>query len=172
MGQTVKNNLCAHFEYSRPELWTIAKVQNLKTFAEIAEKASNCPTTTGCEVCKPAVASILAGLWNDHILNESLLPLQDTNDRYLANIQRGGLYSVIPRIAAGEVTPEKLEAIAKVAMEYDLYTKITGAQRIDISKWLLIFLCVGFITKMQNLISLIAQWEPRKRICQIFGRSS
>ncbi|KAG2182786.1 hypothetical protein INT44_005766, partial [Umbelopsis vinacea] len=132
MGQTVKNSLCVHFEYSRPELWTIAKVQNLKTFSDIAQKASKYPNTTGCEVCKPAVASILAGLWNDHILNDSLLPLQDTNDRYLANIQRGGLYSVIPRIAAGEVTPEKLEAIAKVAMEYNLYTKITGAQRIDI----------------------------------------
>jgi NAD(P)H-nitrite reductase large subunit len=135
MGQTVKNSLCLHFEYSRPELWTIAKVQNLKTFSEIAQKASKYPNTSGCEVCKPAVASILAGLWNDHILNDSLLPLQDTNDRYLANIQRGGLYSVIPRIAAGEVTPEKLEAIAKVAMEYSLYTKITGAQRIDISKY-------------------------------------
>ncbi|KAI8577557.1 hypothetical protein K450DRAFT_177615 [Umbelopsis ramanniana AG] len=132
MGQTVKNSLCVHFEYSRPELWTIVKVQNLKTFSEIAQKVSKYPDTTGCEVCKPAVASILAGLWNDHILNDSLLPLQDTNDRYLANIQRGGLYSVIPRIAAGEVTPEKLEAIAKVAMEYSLYTKITGAQRIDI----------------------------------------
>lgn len=93
----------------------------------------------GCEVCKPAIASILASLWNEHILNPKLRPLQDTNDRYLANIQRGGLYSIVPRIPAGEVTPAKLGVIANVAKEYNLYTKITGAQRIDISKYILYY---------------------------------
>jgi len=127
--------MCAHFRYSRTELFTIAKAKQLKTFEEFIKKASNDPTNdNGCEVCKPAIASILAGLWNEHILNPGLRSLQDTNDRYLANIQRGGLYSVVPRIAAGEVTPQKLGVIAEVAQEFDLYTKITGAQRIDLSE--------------------------------------
>ncbi|KAI8079951.1 uncharacterized protein BX664DRAFT_362080 [Halteromyces radiatus] len=132
LGQTISNSLCSHFKYSRAELFTIGKVKELHSFDDFVREASDNQTTLGCEVCKPAIASILASLWNEHILNPKLVPLQDTNDRYLANIQRGGLYSVVPRIAAGEVTPEKLGVIANVAKEYNLYTKITGAQRIDI----------------------------------------
>ena len=84
----------------------------------------------GCEICRPAVASILASTWNDPILNHQ--PIQDTNDRYLANIQRGGTYSVIPRVPGGEITPEKLIVLGEVAKEFDLYCKITGGQRIDL----------------------------------------
>lgn len=49
---------------------------------------------------------------------------QDTNDRYLANIQRDGTFSVVPRIAAGEVSPEGLIAIGQIAKKYKLYTKV------------------------------------------------
>jgi NAD(P)H-nitrite reductase large subunit len=128
--------MCVHFRYSRTEIFTIGKAKQLKTFEEFIVHASVDPTTnkSGCEICKPAIASILASLWNEHILNPGLRPLQDTNDRYLANIQRGGLYSVIPRIAGGEITPQGLGVIADVAQEFRLYTKITGGQRIDLSE--------------------------------------
>ncbi|KAM6500317.1 nitrite reductase H large subunit [Amanita muscaria] len=133
-GQTISNAMCAHFKYSRTEIFTIGKVKQLKTFEDFIKHVNNDSShaVVGCEVCKPAIASILASLWNEHILNPGLRSLQDTNDKYLANIQRGGLYSIIPRIAAGETTPQKLAVIAEVAKEYDLYTKITGAQRIDL----------------------------------------
>jgi nitrite reductase (NADH) large subunit len=85
----------------------------------------------GCETCKPAVASILASTWNEHILDRRHLPLQDTNDNFLANIQKDGTYSVIPRIPGGEITPEGLITIGHIAKKYGLYTKITGGQRID-----------------------------------------
>ncbi|HKA08158.1 MAG TPA: nitrite reductase small subunit NirD, partial [Gemmataceae bacterium] len=84
----------------------------------------------GCEVCKPAVASILASLWNDVIVEHATI--QDTNDRFLANIQRGGTYSVVPRVPGGEITPEKLIVLGQVARKYGLYTKITGGQRVDL----------------------------------------
>jgi nitrite reductase (NAD(P)H) len=58
--------------------------------------------------------------------------LQDTNDRYLGNIQRDGTYSVVPRVSGGEITPDKLVVIGEVAQKYNLYTKITGGQRIDL----------------------------------------
>ncbi len=87
--------------------------------------------SVGCEVCKPAIASILASLWNENILEPAHASLQDTNDRFLANLQRGGLYSVVPRIPGGEITPEKLIVLGQVAQRYGLYTKITGGQRID-----------------------------------------
>ena len=51
--------------------------------------------------------------------------------RFLANIQRNGTFSVVPRIAGGELTPDALITIGTVAKKYKLYTKITGGQRID-----------------------------------------
>ncbi|KAF9109624.1 hypothetical protein BGX27_007405 [Mortierella sp. AM989] len=130
MGKVIKQNLCPHFEHSRTELYQIVKVKKLKSLAEVMQHAGKSRRAIGCEVCKPAVASILASLYNDHVLDHA--PLQDTNDRFLANIQRGGTYSVVPRIPGGEVTPDKLIAIAEVAKEFGLYTKITGGQRIDL----------------------------------------
>ena len=86
----------------------------------------------GCDICKPAVASILASLYNDHVLNKPLVGLQDTNDVFLANMQKNGTYSVVPRVPGGEITPEKLIVLGEVARDFDLYTKITGAQRVDL----------------------------------------
>ena len=57
--------------------------------------------------------------------------MQDTNDRALANMQKDGTYSVVPRIPGGEITPTRLKVIAEVAEDFGLYTKITGGQRID-----------------------------------------
>ena len=128
-GVEVKNHVCEHFEYSRQELFHLIKVNKIKTFAELLERFG---TGKGCEICKPTVASILASTWNEHILDSPHVGLQDTNDYYLANIQKDGTYSVIPRIPGGEITPEKLIVLGEVAQEFGLYTKITGAQRVDL----------------------------------------
>ena len=128
-GATVDHRLCEHFAYSRQELFQIIKIKEVRSFADLI---ANHGAGSGCEICKPAVASILASLWNEHILNPVHATLQDTNDRFLANIQRSGDYSVVPRVPGGEITPEKLIAIGKVAKKYGLYTKITGGQRIDL----------------------------------------
>ncbi|MBB4686036.1 nitrite reductase large subunit NirB [Amycolatopsis jiangsuensis] len=121
--------LCEHFGQSRAELFEIIRATQMTTFSEVISRYG---TGTGCAVCKPAVASILATLGNGHILAGEQLTLQDTNDRFLANIQRNGSYSVVPRIPGGEITPEKLMVIAQVAQDFRLYTKITGGQRIDL----------------------------------------
>ncbi|KAJ3340076.1 hypothetical protein HDU93_007418 [Gonapodya sp. JEL0774] len=128
MGGTVKNSLCEHFDFSRKELFEIVKITKTKTFWDLLKTHGR---GNGCEVCKPAVASILASLHNENVIAKAHMPLQDTNDRFLANIQRGGSFSVVPRIAGGEITPEGLIAIGQVAKEFGLYTKITGGQRID-----------------------------------------
>ncbi|GIW44688.1 MAG: hypothetical protein KatS3mg077_1970 [Candidatus Binatia bacterium] len=126
-GRRVRKQLCEHFPYSRQELLHIVKIKGYRRFEEILKSHGQ---GSGCEVCKPAIASILASLWNDHILDHATI--QDTNDRFLANLQRGGLYSVVPRIPGGEITPEKLIVLGQVAQKYGLYTKITGGQRIDL----------------------------------------
>lgn len=125
-GKVVKKTLCAHFDYSRQELFSLIKVKQIKSYDDLLTQHGK---GDGCETCKPAVASLLASIWNDLILKQDTI--QDTNDRFLANIQKGGSYSVVPRVPGGEITPDKLIAMGSIAKKYDLYTKITGGQRID-----------------------------------------
>ncbi|WP_437634287.1 nitrite reductase large subunit NirB [Sorangium sp. So ce854] len=128
-GVAVTNYLCEHFNYSRQELYHLVRVHAVKTFDDLIARHGK---GQGCEICKPAVASILASTWNEHILNKKHLPLQDTNDRFMANVQKDGTYSVVPRVPAGEITPDQLIAIGQVAKKYSLYSKITGGQRVDL----------------------------------------
>ncbi|AEE52099.1 nitrite reductase large subunit NirB [Haliscomenobacter hydrossis] len=127
MGKTVKETVCEHFPHSRQELFDIVKVKNYTRFETVIAEHG---TGYGCEVCKPVLASIFASIHAETAVAQS--GIQDTNDRFLANIQRNGTYSVVPRIPGGEITPEKLIAIGEVAQKYELYTKITGGQRIDL----------------------------------------
>ncbi|NMP32450.1 nitrite reductase large subunit [Thalassotalea sp. M1531] len=128
-GVEVKKDICEHFAYSRQELFDIVKVEKISSFEQLVDKHG---TGSGCEICKPTVGSILASVWNDYILDKAQVPLQDTNDNFLANMQKDGTYSIVPRIPGGEITPEKLIVIGEVAKKYNLYTKITGGQRIDL----------------------------------------
>jgi nitrite reductase (NADH) large subunit len=128
-GVEVSKAICEHFNYTRQELFHIVKVNGIRTFDELLETHGE---GLGCDVCKPAVGSILASVYNDYILDKSHVQLQDTNDTYLGNMQKDGTYSVVPRVAGGEITPEKLILLGEVAKEYNLYTKITGGQRIDL----------------------------------------
>ncbi|MDO9374576.1 MAG: nitrite reductase large subunit NirB [Ferruginibacter sp.] len=128
-GKYVRNVLCEHFNYSRQELFDLIKINDLRSYDEVLNKLGQ---GDGCELCKPPVASILASLWGEMILKKGNDTAQDSNDRFLANIQKGGTYSVVPRIPGGEITPDKLIVIGQVAKQYNLYTKITGGQRIDL----------------------------------------
>ncbi len=128
-GIEVNEHLCEHFPYSRQQLYHLIRIEDLKSFDEVLSRYGK---GMGCDVCKPAVASILAACWNEYVLKPQHAPLQDTNDRYLANMQKDGTYSVVPRIPGGEISPKQLLAIGNVADKYQLYTKITGGQRIDL----------------------------------------
>jgi nitrite reductase (NADH) large subunit len=128
-GVAVNNNLCEHFRYSRQQLFHLVRVGQLKSFDEVLSKHGR---GLGCDICKPTVASILASCWNEFVLKRDKAPLQDTNDYFLANMQKDGTYSVVPRIPGGEITPDRLLVIGAVAKKYGLYTKITGGQRIDL----------------------------------------
>ncbi|WP_036319082.1 nitrite reductase large subunit NirB [Microbacterium indicum] len=128
MGQTVSNAMCEHFAMSRRQLFDAVLVSELRTFSAIIERFGH---GRGCDVCKPTVASILSGLVGEHVLDGETQTLQDTNDHVMANMQKDGSYSVVPRMPGGEVTPEGLIVIGSVARKYGLYTKLTGGQRID-----------------------------------------
>ncbi|EON92207.1 nitrite reductase (NAD(P)H) large subunit [Marinobacter lipolyticus SM19] len=128
-GVEVSKDICEHFPYSRQELFHLVKVNGVRTFQTLIREHGK---GHGCDICKPAVASILATCWNEHILATDHVPLQDTNDTFMANMQKNGTYSIVPRVPGGEITPDKLIVLGEVAKEYNLYTKITGGQRVDL----------------------------------------
>ncbi|MBD1573559.1 nitrite reductase large subunit [Vibrio sp. S17_S38] len=129
MGMEVNNHICEHFEYSRQELFHLCQIEEIQDFDSLVEKHGH---GLGCDLCKPTAASIFASLWNEHILEPQHRGLQDSNDTFMANLQKDGSYSVVPRVPGGEITPDKLIALGEVAKKYDLYTKITGGQRVDL----------------------------------------
>ncbi|MFJ3231890.1 nitrite reductase large subunit NirB [Streptomyces sp. NPDC086787] len=129
-GVTVDRGLCEHFGHTRAELYEIVRTLGIGSFGELLDGHGR--GGEGCDICKPAVASILASLNGGHILDGEQGALQDTNDHFLANLQRNGSYSVVPRVPGGEITPEGLITIGEIARDFGLYTKITGGQRIDL----------------------------------------
>ncbi|MBV1908478.1 MAG: nitrite reductase large subunit NirB [Kangiellaceae bacterium] len=128
-GLTVDKSICEHFPHTREELYHMIRVGEIKSFTDLIHKHGK---GLGCEICKPAVANILASTWNDHVLEDNHVGLQDTNDTFLANMQKDGTYSVVPRVPGGEIKPKQLIAIGQVGEQYGLYTKITGGQRVDL----------------------------------------
>jgi len=128
-GVEVDKSICEHFPYTRQELYHLVRIGEIRNFDALLHQHGR---GRGCDICKPAVASILASLWNEHVLAPPHVGLQDTNDTYLGNMQKDGTYSIVPRVAGGEITPDKLIVLGEVAKKYDLYTKITGGQRIDL----------------------------------------
>jgi nitrite reductase (NADH) large subunit len=128
-GRAVSSAVCEHFPRTRQELVHLVRTQQLRSFEEVLHKHGK---GRGCEICKPLLASILASYFNEHVLDGERAGLQDTNDRFLANIQKDGSYSVVPRVPAGEITPDQLIALGLVAKRHRLYAKITGGQRVDL----------------------------------------
>lgn len=128
-GVAVNNDLCEHFAYTRQDLFSLIRVTQIKSFDALIKQYGK---GLGCDICKPTVGSMLASQWNDYVLENVHVSLQDTNDRFLANMQKNGTYSIVPRIAGGEITPDMLIVLGQVAKKYELYTKITGGQRIDL----------------------------------------
>ncbi|MEU3449609.1 nitrite reductase large subunit NirB [Streptomyces thermolilacinus] len=134
LPKTGDGGLCGCFPQTRQDLYEIVQVLRITSYAELLDRygRQEAKGGEGCEICKPTVASILASLSHGYVLDGEQAALQDTNDHFLANMQRNGSYSIVPRVPGGEITPEKLIVIGEVARDFGLYTKITGGQRIDL----------------------------------------
>ncbi|MGV4885429.1 nitrite reductase large subunit NirB [Streptomyces viridosporus] len=137
-GVEVDKGLCGCFSRTREELYELVLALRVTSYRDLLDRygREDARGGDGCEVCKPAVGSIIASLApaigaGTHVLDGEQAALQDTNDHFLANLQRNGSYSVVPRIPGGEIAPEKLIVIGEIARDFGLYTKITGGQRID-----------------------------------------
>ncbi|PSM43389.1 nitrite reductase (NAD(P)H) [Streptomyces dioscori] len=137
-GVEVDKGLCGCFSQTREELYEIVLALRISSYQQLLDRygREDARGGDGCEVCKPTVGSIVASLAptigaEGYVLGGEQAALQDTNDHFLANLQKNGSYSIVPRIPGGEITPEKLIVIGEVARDFGLYTKITGGQRID-----------------------------------------
>ena len=137
-GVVVDKGLCGCFSQTREELYEIVLALRVNKYQDLLDRygREDARGGDGCEICKPAVASIIASLAptigaDVYVLDGEQATLQDTNDHFLANLQKNGSYSVVPRIPGGEITPEGLIVIGEIARDFGLYTKITGGQRID-----------------------------------------
>lgn len=129
LGMDVNTDICEHFSHTRQDLYNLVMIGEIKTFDALIKQHGR---GLGCEICKQAVGSILASYWNDYVLKKEHIGLQDTNDIFLANMQKDGTYSVVPRVTGGEIKPDMLIALGRVAKKFGLYTKITGGQRVDL----------------------------------------
>ncbi|MFI6656000.1 nitrite reductase large subunit NirB [Streptomyces sp. NPDC050523] len=137
-GVEVDKGLCGCFSQTREELYEIVLALRLNTYQDLLDRygRDGARGGDGCETCKPAIGSIIASLAptigaSGYVLEGEQAALQDSNDHFLANLQKNGSYSVVPRIPGGEITPEGLITIGEIARDFGLYTKITGGQRID-----------------------------------------
>ncbi|MGW7288984.1 nitrite reductase large subunit NirB [Streptomyces sp. NPDC054847] len=138
-GVEVDKGLCGCFGQTRQELYEIVRALRVTSYQQLLDSHGREAARggNGCEICKPTVGSIIASLAptigaSGYVLEGEQAALQDTNDHFLANLQKNGSYSIVPRIPGGEITPEKLIVIGEVARDFGLYTKITGGQRIDL----------------------------------------
>ena len=105
-GREVNKHICEHFAFTRQELFWIVKLGRIRDVRRACSRSHG--KGDGCEVCRP-VPSRRSSPRPGTTLVLDHSSIQDTNDRFLANIQRGGTYSVIPRVPGGEITPEKLD---------------------------------------------------------------
>jgi nitrite reductase (NADH) large subunit len=126
--EETKKVLCACVPFSQENLREIILTQKIKSVQEVLEIYGN---GVGCEVCKPALSYLVDVVWcGEHAEDRSA---RFINDRVHANIQRDGMFSVVPRMRGGVTSPAELRRIADVAEKYKVkMVKVTGSQRIDL----------------------------------------
>lgn len=79
---------------------------------------------TGCGGCVPLITQVLNNELEKLIVNAD-------ND-LIPSVKKDDICFIFPRIPDGDITPEQLISIGEIAKKYNLFTKITGVQRIDL----------------------------------------
>ncbi|SFB61856.1 nitrite reductase (NADH) large subunit [Cohnella sp. OV330] len=129
-GEAVKEGICGCTSLDRDEI--VAGLRRLEpATVKEAMVALEWKQPEGCTKCRPSLNYYMGMLWPERYKDEK--ESRFTNERYHANIQKDGTYSVVPRIYGGVTTPTELKKIAEVAEKYDVpLVKFTGGQRLDL----------------------------------------
>ncbi|MBQ4900458.1 nitrite reductase large subunit NirB [Paenibacillus sp. Marseille-P2973] len=129
-GEPVKEGICGCTSLGREEIVESIRTMGLKSVKEVMN-VLEWHQPEGCSKCRPALNYYLGMLWPTEYVDEK--ESRFVNERYHANIQKDGTFSVVPRIYGGVTSPADLKKIAEVAEKYDVpMVKFTGGQRIDL----------------------------------------
>ncbi|GIO36677.1 nitrite reductase [NAD(P)H] [Paenibacillus antibioticophila] len=129
-GEPVKEGICGCTSLGREEIVESIRAMSLKSVKEVMN-VLEWHEPEGCSKCRPALNYYLGMLWPTEYVDEK--ESRFVNERYHANIQKDGTFSVVPRIYGGVTSPADLKKIAEVAEKYDVpMVKFTGGQRIDL----------------------------------------
>lgn len=130
IGEPVKEGICGCTTLSRDEIvseMTRMRLMSTKEVMNVLEWHN----PEGCTKCRPALNYYLGMLYPEEYVDEK--ESRFTNERYHANIQKDGTYSVVPRIYGGVTSPADLKKIAEVAEKFEVpLVKFTGGQRLDL----------------------------------------
>lgn len=130
LGEPVKEGICGCTPLGRDEIIEQIKAMGLKSVREVMN-VLEWREPEGCSKCRPALNYYLGMLWPTEYIDEK--ESRFANERYHANIQKDGTYSVVPRIYGGVTSPADLKRIAAVAEKYNVpMVKFTGGQRLDL----------------------------------------
>ncbi|MNI25040.1 Nitrite reductase [NAD(P)H] [compost metagenome] len=129
-GESVQEGICGCTTLSRDEIVESIRTMGLKSVKEVIHVLDwNQPE--GCSKCRPSLNYYLGMIWPTEYTDEK--ESRFANERYHANIQKDGTFSVVPRIYGGVTSPADLKRIAEVAEKYEVpMVKFTGGQRIDL----------------------------------------
>lgn len=125
-----KEPICGCTDLSRDEVVAAIREKHLTHVREVMH-VLGWKNPEGCSKCRPAVNYYISMVWPEEHVDDraSRIP----NERYLANLQKDGTFSVVPRMYGGVTSPAELKRIAEVAEKYGVpMVKITGGQRIDL----------------------------------------
>lgn len=122
--------ICACTDLSRDQIVTQIRAKGLKTSKEVRH-VLNFKDKNGCPKCRPAINYYLNMIYPNEHKDEK--ESRFANERYHANIQNDGTFSVIPQMRGGVTDADQLIRLGEVAKKYNVpLVKVTGSQRVGL----------------------------------------
>lgn len=122
--------ICACTYLSRDQIVTQIRAKGLKTSKEVRH-VLNFKDKNGCPKCRPAINYYLNMIYPYEHKDEK--ESRFANERYHANIQNDGTFSVIPQMRGGVTDADQLIRLGEVAKKYNVpLVKVTGSQRVGL----------------------------------------
>ncbi|MDU0439617.1 nitrite reductase large subunit NirB [Staphylococcus haemolyticus] len=122
--------ICACTDLTRDQIVTQIRAKGLKTSKEVRH-VLDFKDKNGCPKCRPAINYYLNMVYpHDH---QDEKESRFANERYHANIQNDGTFSVIPQMRGGVTDADQLIRLGEVAKKYNVpLVKVTGSQRVGL----------------------------------------
>ncbi|MEW7868349.1 nitrite reductase large subunit NirB [Staphylococcus warneri] len=122
--------ICACTDLSRDQIVTQIRAKGLKTSKEVRH-VLNFKDKNGCPKCRPAINYYLNMIYPYE--HKDKKESRFANERYHANIQNDGTFSVIPQMRGGVTDADQLIRLGEVAKKYNVpLVKVTGSQRVGL----------------------------------------